>query len=205
MIERNLLDQTKDLRGPQRMVQSNFGMLTGDQRRIAGQGLSQNNRVGRKAIQDDAQPIYRDQPQPAIQLPNYAPGGKFSQGSGSIEYTTDMGMPANPYRDRLARLPDLSHPANAAIRQQFQGNNPADAQPIQDRNNRHFDVSGPIPNRVDRGGQQILRRRIKIKKTEVFQTLTEILTAIACQATNLNMAAEAALACNNLCMAEGWV
>jgi hypothetical protein len=51
----------------------------------------------------------------------------------------------------------------------------------------------------------ILRRRIKIKKTEVFQTLTEILTAIACQATNLNMAAEAALACNNLCMAEGWV
>jgi hypothetical protein len=51
----------------------------------------------------------------------------------------------------------------------------------------------------------ILRRRIKIKKTEVFQTLTEILTAIACQATNLNMAAEAALACNNLDMAEGWV
>jgi hypothetical protein len=51
----------------------------------------------------------------------------------------------------------------------------------------------------------ILRRRIKIKKTEVFQTLTEILTTIACQATNLNMAAEAALACNNLDMAEGWV
>jgi translation elongation factor EF-Tu-like GTPase len=58
MIERNLLDQTKDLRGPQRMVQSNFGMLMEDQRRIAEQGLSQNNRVGRKAIQDDAQPIF---------------------------------------------------------------------------------------------------------------------------------------------------
>jgi hypothetical protein len=125
MIERNLLDQTKDLRPPQRMVQSNFGMLTEEQRRIAEQGLSQNERVGRKAIQNDAQPI-QDQPQPAILLPNYAPGGKFSRGSGSIEYTTDMGMPANPYRDRLARLPDLSHPA---LRQQFQGNNSADAQP----------------------------------------------------------------------------
>jgi hypothetical protein len=111
MIERNLLDQTKDLRPPQRDVQSNFGMLTEEQRRIAEQGLSQNERVGRKAIQNDSQPIYRDQPQPAILLPNYAPGGKFSRGSGSIEYTTDMGMPANPYRDRLARLPDLSPPA----------------------------------------------------------------------------------------------
>jgi hypothetical protein len=29
MIERNLLDQTKDLRGPQRMVQSNFGNYGG--------------------------------------------------------------------------------------------------------------------------------------------------------------------------------
>jgi hypothetical protein len=47
MIERNLLDQTKDLRPPQRMVQSNFGMLTEEQRRIAEQGLSQNERVGR--------------------------------------------------------------------------------------------------------------------------------------------------------------
>jgi hypothetical protein len=48
MIERNLLDQTKDLRPPQRMVQSNFGME--EQRRIAErraeQGLSQNERVG---------------------------------------------------------------------------------------------------------------------------------------------------------------
>jgi hypothetical protein len=43
MIERNLLDQTKDLRPPQRMVQSNFGME--EQRRIAEQGLSQNERV----------------------------------------------------------------------------------------------------------------------------------------------------------------
>jgi hypothetical protein len=121
MIERNLLDQTKDLRPPQRDVQSNFGMLTEEQRRIAEQGLSQNERVGR-----DRMARFPDQPQPAILLPNYAPGGKFSRGSGSIEYTTDMGMPANPYRDRLARLPDLSHPA---FRQQFQGNNSADAQP----------------------------------------------------------------------------
>jgi hypothetical protein len=45
MIERNLLDQTKDLRPPQRLVQSNFGME--EQRRIGGeQGLSQNERVG---------------------------------------------------------------------------------------------------------------------------------------------------------------
>jgi hypothetical protein len=172
MIERNLLDQTKDLRGPQRLVQSNFGdresLAMEEQRRIAEQGLSQNERVGgnRKAIQNDAQPIYRDQPQPAILLPNYAPGGKFSRGSGSIEYTTDMGMPANPYRDRLARLPDqfLSHPA---LRQQsfrviltllmrnlqkqndenskrsfwqLQRNNPADAQPIQGNNPPVFDV-----------------------------------------------------------------
>jgi hypothetical protein len=48
MIERNLLDQTKDLRPPQRDVQSNFGMLTEEQRRIAEQGLSQNERVGRQ-------------------------------------------------------------------------------------------------------------------------------------------------------------
>jgi hypothetical protein len=45
MIERNLLDQTKDLRPPQRDVQSNFGMLTEEQRRIAEQGLSQNNEL----------------------------------------------------------------------------------------------------------------------------------------------------------------
>jgi hypothetical protein len=66
-----------------------------------------------------------------------------------------MGMPANPYRDRLARLPDLSHPA---LRQQLQGNNSADAQPIQGNNPPVFDVikfdgSGTIPNRVDRGGR----------------------------------------------------
>jgi hypothetical protein len=150
MIERNLLDQTKDLRPPQRDVQSNFGMLTEEQRRIAEQGLSQNERVGR-----DRMARLPDISQPAILLPNYAPGGKFSRGSGSIEYTTDMGMPANPYRDRMARLPDLSQPA---IRQQFQGNNSADAQPIQGNNRPVFDVikfdgSGTIPNRVDRGGR----------------------------------------------------
>jgi hypothetical protein len=66
-------------------------MLTEEQRRIAEQGLSQNERVGRaRQYKTMAQPIYRDQPQPAILLPNYAPGGKFSRGSGSIEYTTDM-------------------------------------------------------------------------------------------------------------------
>jgi hypothetical protein len=66
-----------------------------------------------------------------------------------------MGMPANPYRDRLARLPDPSHPA---LRQQLQGNNSADAQPIQGNNPPVFDVikfdgSGTIPNQVDRGGR----------------------------------------------------
>jgi hypothetical protein len=129
MIERNLLDQTKDLRPPQRDVQSNFGMLTEEQRRIAEARIVSE----RTSWQDMMMPRLPDLSQPAILLPNYAPGGKFSRGSGSIEYTTDMGMPANPYRDRLARLPDLSHPA---LRQQFQGNNSADAQPIQDRNNR---------------------------------------------------------------------
>jgi hypothetical protein len=131
MIERNLLDQTKDLRPPQRDVQSNFGdresLAMEEQRRIAErraeQGLSQNERVGGMQRRNDAQPI-RDRnnlSQPAILLPNYAPGGKFYRGSsGSIN------MPADPYRDRLARLPDLSQPA---LRQQFQGNNSADAQP----------------------------------------------------------------------------
>jgi hypothetical protein len=147
MIERNLLDQTKDLRPPQRMVQSNFGMLTEEQRRIAEQGLSQNERVGR-----DRMARFPDLSQPAIQLPNYAPGGKFYRGSGSIEYTTDMGMPANPYRDRLARLPDLSHPA---LRQQFQGNNSANAQPIQGNNRPVFDVSGPI--RAGGSGSMVMR------------------------------------------------
>jgi hypothetical protein len=42
MIERNLLDQTKDLRPPQRMVQSNFGME--EQRTDSGATeLAQNN------------------------------------------------------------------------------------------------------------------------------------------------------------------
>jgi hypothetical protein len=59
MIERNLLDQTKDLRPPQRMVQSNFGMLTEEQRRIAEQGLSQNERVGRDRMA--SLQIYRTQ------------------------------------------------------------------------------------------------------------------------------------------------
>jgi hypothetical protein len=129
------------------MVQSNFGMLTEEQRRIAEQGLSQNERVGR-----DRMARFPDLSQPAIQLPNYAPGGKFSRGSGSIEYTTDMGMPANPYRDRLARLPDLSHPA---LRQQFQGNNSANAQPIQGNNRPVFDVSGPI--RAGGSGSMVMR------------------------------------------------
>jgi hypothetical protein len=130
MIERNLLDQTQDRRPPQRMVQSNFGME--EQRRIAEQGLSQNERVLELPNQGGGMPANPDGRSYAGGSPGlYAPGGKFSRGSGSIEYTTDMGMPANPYRDRLARLPDLSHPA---LRQQFQGNNSADAQPT--RQNR---------------------------------------------------------------------
>jgi hypothetical protein len=90
-----------------------------------------------------------------------------------------MGMPANPYRDRLADV---------------QSNSQIQVYNLQKLKSYLIKVAAVI-----------LRRRIKIKKTEVFQTLTEILTAIACQATNLNMAAEAALACNNLDMAEGWV
>jgi hypothetical protein len=134
------------------MVQSNFGMVHRDGGAKTDSG-SKDCLNGR--MQDMMMPRLPDISQPAILLPNYAPGGKFSRGSGSIEYTTDMGMPANPYRDRLARLPDLSHPA---LRQQFQGNNSADAQPIQGNNPPVFDVikfdgSGTIPNRVDRGGR----------------------------------------------------
>jgi hypothetical protein len=40
----------------------------------SNKGCLRTTRVGRKAIQDDAQPIYRDQPQPAIQLPNQGGG-----------------------------------------------------------------------------------------------------------------------------------
>jgi hypothetical protein len=204
MIERNFLDQTQDRelrRPPQRMVQSNFGME--EQRRIAEQGLSQNERVLELPNQGGGMPANPDGRSYAGGSPGlYAPGGKFNPGSGS------MGMPANPYRDRMARLPDLSQPANAAIRQQVQGNLPADAQPIQIKSSCidviKFDEVGQYLIELIEAAA-ILRRRIKIKKTEVFQTLTEILTAIACQATNLNMAAEAALACNNLDMAEGWV
>jgi hypothetical protein len=125
MIERNLLDQTQDRelrRPPQRMVQSNFGME--EQRRIAEQGLSQNERVLELPNQGGGMPANPDGRSYAGGSPGlYAPGGKFNPGSGS------MGMPANPYRDRMARLPDLSQPANAAIRLQVQGNLPADAQP----------------------------------------------------------------------------
>jgi hypothetical protein len=139
MIERNLLDQTKDLRPPQRNVQSNFGMLTEEQRRIADQRMAQNNLELELPNRGGGMPANPDGRSYAGGSPGlYAPGGRFNRGSGS------MVMPANPYRDRMARLPDLSQPANAAIRLQVQGNLPADAQPIQDRNNRHFDVSGPI-------------------------------------------------------------
>ena len=53
MIERNLLDQTQDLRGPQRMVQSNFGME---------ERMAQNNRVGGMQRRNDAQPIQGNNP-----------------------------------------------------------------------------------------------------------------------------------------------
>jgi hypothetical protein len=122
MIERNLLDQTKDLRPPQRDVQSNFGMLTEEQRRIAEQGLSQNEQVLELPNQGGGMPANPDGRSYAGGSPGlYAPGGKFNRGSGTL-----LGMPANPYRDRMARLPDLSQPANAAIRLQVQGNLPAD-------------------------------------------------------------------------------
>jgi hypothetical protein len=56
MIERNLLDQTKDLRPPQRDGSEQLwdGGAKIEQRRIAEQGLSQNERVGgdRKRCQD---------------------------------------------------------------------------------------------------------------------------------------------------------
>jgi hypothetical protein len=55
MIERNLLDQTKDLRPPQRLVQSNFGME---------ERMAQNNRVG--GMQDKT-----------MRTLNYFPFGSF--------------------------------------------------------------------------------------------------------------------------------
>ena len=116
MIERNLLDQTKDLRPPQRMVQSNFG--------IAEQGLSQNNRVLELPNQGGGMPANPDGRVYAGGSPGlYAPGGKFSRGSGS------MGMPANPYRDRMARLPEqFLNPS--AQPQQGQMRPPAPMRPV---------------------------------------------------------------------------
>jgi hypothetical protein len=93
MIERNLLDQTKDLRPPQRMVQSNFGME--EQRRIADQDqrTAQNNLELELPNRGGGMPANPDGRSYAGGSPGlYAPGGKFYRGSGS------MGMPANPDR-----------------------------------------------------------------------------------------------------------
>jgi hypothetical protein len=88
MIERNLLDQTKDLRGPQRMVQSNFGME--EQRRIAEQGLSQNERVLELPNQGGGMPANPDGRSYAGGSPGlYAPGGKFSRVGGIIQRQND--------------------------------------------------------------------------------------------------------------------
>jgi hypothetical protein len=73
-----------------------------------------------------------------------------------------MGMPANPYRDRMARLPGgmpRQNDENSKLSfRQLQNNlepADADAQPIQGNNPPviKFDGSGTIPNRVDRGGR----------------------------------------------------
>jgi hypothetical protein len=81
MIERNLLDQTKDLRPPQRLVQSNFGME--EQRRIAEQGLSQNNLELELPNRGGGMPANPDGRSYAGGSPGlYAPGGKFYRGSG---------------------------------------------------------------------------------------------------------------------------
>jgi hypothetical protein len=178
MIERNLLDQTKDLRGPQRMVQSNppqrmvqsnppqrmvqsnFGME--EQRRIAEQELSQNNRVGRKATQNDAQPIQdRNNRHFDVSGPIRAGGG------GSI------GMPANPDgRVYAGGSPGLYAPGGKFFRgsgsivmrpvppDQMQDNNPS--QTYQNQENRSFSnsygnsynnsMSGYQPQYGSRGG-----------------------------------------------------
>jgi hypothetical protein len=53
MIERNLLDQTKDLRPPQRLVRENFNLE---------ERMAQNNRVGGMQRRNDAQPIRGNNP-----------------------------------------------------------------------------------------------------------------------------------------------
>jgi hypothetical protein len=137
MIERNLLDQTKDLRPPQRMVQSNFGMLFGnnegqameEQRRIAErraeQGLSQNNLELELPNRGGGMPANPDGRVYAGGSPGlYAPGGKFSRVGGIIQRQNDENSKLKSFR-------------------QLQGNLPA----------IKFDGSGTIPNRVDRGGR----------------------------------------------------
>jgi hypothetical protein len=138
MIERNLLDQTKDLRPPQRMVQSNFGMLFGnnegqameEQRRIAErraeQGLSQNNRVLELPNQGGGMPANPEGRMYAGGSPGlYAPGGRFNRVGGIIQRQNDENSKLKSFR-------------------QLQGNlEPA----------IKFDGSGTIPNRVDRGGR----------------------------------------------------
>jgi hypothetical protein len=91
MIERNLLDQTQDRelrRPPQRMVQSNFGME--EQRRIAEQGLSQNEQVLELPNQGGGMPANPDGRSYAGGSPGlYAPGGKFSRVGGIIQRQND--------------------------------------------------------------------------------------------------------------------
>jgi hypothetical protein len=139
MIERNLLDQTKDLRGPQRMVQSNFGME--EQRRIADQRMAQNNLELELPNRGGGMPANPDGRSYAGGSPGlYAPGGKFYRVGGIIQRQNDENSKLKSFR-------------------QLQNNlEPADAQPIRGNNRPVFDVikfdgSGTIPNRVDRGGR----------------------------------------------------
>jgi hypothetical protein len=136
MIERNFLDQTQDRelrRPPQRMVQSNFGME--EQRRIAEQGLSQNERVLELPNQGGGMPANPDGRSYAGGSPGlYAPGGKFSRVGGIIQRQNDEDSKLLSFR----QLQNNLEPADAQL---IRGNNRA----VFDVNNRAvFDVSGPI-------------------------------------------------------------
>jgi hypothetical protein len=114
MIERNLLDQTKDLRPPQRNVQSNFGMLTEEQRRIADQRMAQNNLELELPNRGGGMPANPDGRSYAGGSPGlYAPGGRFNRGSGSmviqlihteigwLDFQIYLNQPMQPYGCRF--------------------------------------------------------------------------------------------------------
>jgi hypothetical protein len=228
MIERNLLDQTKDLRPPQRDVQSNFGMLTEEQRRIAEQGLSQNERVLELPNQGGGMPANPDGRSYAGGSPGlYAPGGKFSRVGGIIQRQNDENSKLS-FRQLQNNLePADAQPINIntnPIRpggNQGGGRNPS--QTYQNQENRSFSnsygnsygnsMSGYQPQYGSRGGfgmQQPMYGGgmgiMGLQSPFGGYGMQSRLVVMAVECNNLCMAVECNpllvdMECNNLCMA----